>query len=167
MMMRVNTTPYGDNADTGGMSRAFGREKRAAYDKRLERVETHVLGVRTRKVSAEEGSKGSRVDRGGLDERLDDLPVRSGGGGRAEMPDSTVRIYDPGGDENCSKWQCKRLSVGAVRPCSGRRSGESIDARREGKIERQNLRVARMLVVSEMEKNARIQGCRFSAKMAP
>ena len=49
--------------------------REVTYDERLEDVEADVLRVRARDVRPEQGRECGRVDRGGLDERLDDVPL--------------------------------------------------------------------------------------------
>ena len=51
------------------------RKRKPAYDDRLEGVEADVLCVRSGDVRGEEGDKCGGIERGGLDDRLEDAPA--------------------------------------------------------------------------------------------
>lgn len=75
--MSVKTTPWETRARFKLKYSPAERtqDKGGTYDERLEDVQADVLGVRAGQVRTEERRERGRVDGGGLDQSLHDLPV--------------------------------------------------------------------------------------------
>ena len=89
------------------------RRRGGTYDDGVEGVDADVLGVGLGDVGREEGDERGGVDRGGLDDRLDDGPVRERGVARAVLLHLVVRPHDPRGEED---WREGAAVRGCVSP---------------------------------------------------
>ena len=92
-----------------GQGKGKGKGK-GTHDDGVEGVDADVLRVGVCDVRREEGDERGGVDRGGLDDRLDDGPVRERGVARAVLLHFVVRPHDARGEEDWYRGQ--RGSVG-------------------------------------------------------
>ena len=108
------------------------------------------MRVRASEVGAQERRERSRVDRGRLDERFDDLPAPAHCCPAITHP---VLVHLP-------------VHVDNARSNEDWREGGGERAPGAGESENGHAQVARRFVVSDSEKKERIQGCSWFAKMA-
>ena len=102
------------------------------YDERLEHVQNDELRVRAGQVDREEGDERSGVDRGGLHERLDHVPLRRRARGAADAVLAHFAARPPyaSRDEHCvgAQRSASALAVDRSRGEGRRRAG--IEGRR-------------------------------------
>ena len=91
------------------------------HDERLEEVEDNELRVRAREVDGEERDERGGVDRGGLHECLDDVPLRGRGrrGAHAVAAHAPRGEPDPERNEDCRRGEELLFSAHSDRGSAG------------------------------------------------